>query len=107
MQLRNVIKRHDVGNTSKNCFDARDNFFMLVLTAHNISATMHFLGMDVDDPNPIIIPPEVQQLGKEDKKRYLIRPASSLTPTSISRLSAVNHQMILAAALNVLKQLQI
>ena len=74
MQLRNLIKRRDVGNKPKNCFDACDNFFMLVLTAHILSATMHFLGMDNinDDPNPIIIPSEVQQLGKEDKKRYLM-----------------------------------
>ena len=73
MQLKNLIKRRNVGNIPKNCFDACDEFFMLVLTAYILTATMDFLGMDCinDNPNPIIIPPDVKQLNKDERKKIL------------------------------------
>ena len=86
MQLRNLIKHYNVGNKPKNCFNACDNFFMLVFTAYILSMAMHFLGMDsIDqDPNPSIIPSEVQQLGKKDRKKVL-DDVTSLTVNSYNK----------------------
>ena len=63
-----------MGTKPKKNFDACDDFFMLVLTAHILSASMNFLGMATidDDPNPDTIPPEVRELSKKGKK-YLTK----------------------------------
>ena len=71
-QLRNLLKRRNVGTDPKKHFDACQDFFMLVLSAHILVASMEVLGMQAvtDIPSETLIPSDVLEKNKKKKRRY-------------------------------------
>ena len=71
--MKNLIHRRNVKSKPKDDYNACDDFFMLVLSAHILTAAMEFLGMGSldDDPNPDIIPEGVHGFEKDLKKDIL------------------------------------
>ena len=76
--MKNLIHRRNVKSKPKDDYNACDDFFMLVLSAHILTAAMELLGMgSLDgDPNPDIIPEGVHGFEKDLKKDILSRITS-------------------------------
>lgn len=72
-QLRNLLKRRSVTTSPKKKFDACHDFFMLVLSAHIIVASMEILGMQnvADTPSEILIPPDILDKSKDERREVL------------------------------------
>ena len=67
------MKRRDVTNSPKKKFDACHDFFMLVLSAHIIVASMEILGMEsiTDTPSEILIPPDILEKSNDERKEVM------------------------------------
>jgi len=93
VHLKNMIGRRNVKTKPKDDYNACDDFFMLVLNAHILTAAMEFLGMGSleDNPNPAIIPDGVHGFNKDLRKEILMN-AMSLIVNSYVDLSAMDEK---------------
>ena len=70
-QLRNLINRKNVINKPKSNFNACDDFFEVIITAHILAAAIEVLGMKSlgDTPSEEIVPtPETIWMGTEEER---------------------------------------
>lgn len=91
--MKNLIHRRNVKSKPKDDYNACDDFFMLVLSAHILTAAMEFLGMGSldDDPNPDIIPEGVHGFEK-DLKKDILSSITSLIVHSYVDLSVMDKK---------------